>query len=57
VCGQSVGVGLDPDDDEGAAALLAPEPRQRGVHRAALAAGAGRGLHDAPRFSAPGRAL
>lgn len=53
MCGQPVGVGIDPDDDEGAAALLAPEPRQGRVHRAALAAAAGRGLHAGPRFSAP----
>jgi hypothetical protein len=47
VGGQPVGIRVDPDDDEGAAALLAPEPRQRRVDRAALAAAAGRGLHVA----------
>jgi hypothetical protein len=56
VGGQPVGVRVYPDDDERAAALLTPEPRQRRVHRAALAAGAGRGLHAAssPKGADPG---
>lgn len=45
--GQPISVGVDADDDERAAALLALEPWQRRVDRAAFRAAAGRGFHVA----------